>query len=96
LFHELPIEIRRQVVDEAFRVLKSNGFMGFVDSVQNEDAKDLGWALEQFPVDFHEPFYKNYTQNPMEGLMHYKGFRKIEKDQGFFAKAVLGQKSLDN
>ena len=72
--------------------------MGFVDSVQKEDAneRNLDWALEQFPVDFHEPFYKNYTQNPMEGLMHYRGFQKIKKDQGFFAKAVLGQKPLDH
>ncbi|KYG63143.1 ubiquinone/menaquinone biosynthesis protein [Bdellovibrio bacteriovorus] len=96
LFHELPLEIRRQVVEESFRVLKAGGHMGFVDSVQKEDAKDLDWALEQFPVDFHEPFYKNYTQNPMEGLMHYRGFSHIKKDQGFFAKAVLGQKPLDH
>lgn len=96
LFHELPIEIRRQVVDESFRVLKAGGHMGFVDSVQKEDAKDLEWALEQFPVDFHEPFYKNYTQNPMEGLMRYRGFLHIKKEQGFFAKAVLGQKPLDH
>lgn len=96
LFHELPIEIRRQVVEESFRVLKPGGHMGLVDSVQKEDAKDLEWALSQFPVDFHEPFYQNYTQNPMEGLMHYRGFVKIHKEQGFFSKAVLGQKPLDH
>ncbi len=68
--------------------------MAFVDSVQKEDAKEFEWALEQFPVDFHEPFYKNYVMNPMEGLMLYRGFTKIHKDRGFFAKAVIGEKPL--
>lgn len=92
LFHELPLEVRRQVISEAFRVLKKGGFVGLVDSVQKEDAKNLTWALEQFPVDFHEPFYKNYTMNPMEGIMLNQGFGKLTKDRGFLAKALLGQK----
>ncbi|MGZ3771356.1 MAG: methyltransferase domain-containing protein [Bdellovibrio sp.] len=96
LFHELPIEIRRQAIGEAFRVLKEGGYVGLVDSVQKEDARHLEWALEQFPVDFHEPFYENYIMNPMEGLMSYKGFTKIKKDQGFFAKAVLGKKPFSS
>lgn len=92
LFHELPLEVRRQVVAESFRVLKSGGHLGLVDSVQKEDCGEFSWALEQFPVDFHEPFYKNYTMNPMEGLLSYQGFTEISKNQGFFAKALLGQK----
>jgi ubiquinone/menaquinone biosynthesis C-methylase UbiE len=86
LFHELPLEIRRRVVSETFRVLKPGGAMGMVDSVQNEDAKDFKWALEQFPQDFHEPFFKNYVMNPMEGLMMYQGFENIVKNQGFLSK----------
>lgn len=96
LFHELPIEIRRQAVSEAFRVLKQGGYLGFVDSVQKEDARNFGWALEQFPVDFHEPYFENYIMNPMEGLMTYRGFTKIKKDQGFFAKAVIGKKPFSS
>lgn len=96
LFHELPLEVRRQVVGEGFRVLKDGGLLGFVDSVQKEDAKGLEWALEQFPVDFHEPFYKNYTMNPMEGLLMYRGFQNIKKDLGFFSKAVVGQKPFSS
>lgn len=96
LFHELPIEIRRQAVSEAFRVLKEGGLLGFVDSVQKEDTRDFEWALDQFPVDFHEPFYENYTMNPMEGLMTYRGFVKIQKEQGFFSKAVVGKKPFSS
>lgn len=92
LFHEVPIEVRRKIVTEGYRVLKPSGFYGFVDSIQNEDKKSFEWALKQFPVDFHEPFYKNYLQNPMEGILSHRGFINIKSDFGFLAKAVGGQK----
>lgn len=92
LFHELPIEERRRAVSEAYRVLKPGGFFGLVDSVQLEDKRDFEWALKQFPVDFHEPFYKNYLQNPMEGVMKNQGFEDIRSEIGFFSKAVGGRK----
>lgn len=95
LFHELPHEIRRQAIREGFRVLKPGGCYGLVDSLQKEDTRDFEWALEQFPVDFHEPFYKNYTQNPMEGLLNAAGFTDLRKDQGFFAKALLARKPAE-
>ena len=96
LFHELPLEIRKRVVAESFRVLKAGGWMGLVDSVQKEDTKDFSWALEQFPVDFHEPFYKNYTQNPMEGLLAFRGFTELKKDIGFFSKSLLAKKPISS
>jgi ubiquinone/menaquinone biosynthesis C-methylase UbiE len=90
LFHELPYEERKKVLSEAARVLKPGGFCGLVDSLQNEDRREFDWALEQFPVDFHEPFYKNYLQNPMEGLLQEAGFAQIDRKVGFFSKAVFG------
>jgi ubiquinone/menaquinone biosynthesis C-methylase UbiE len=92
LFHELPLEIRRQALTEGLRVLKPGGFYGFVDSVQKEDAREFEWALERFPVDFHEPFFKNYLMNPMEGLMIHTGFKDVKAVRGFFSKAVVGRK----
>lgn len=92
LYHELPRSIRQKNLEEIMRVLKPGGLVGIVDSLQNEDAQELGWALQQFPVDFHEPFYKNYVENPMEGLLQKAGFQGIEKDCGFFAKALLAKK----
>lgn len=93
LFHELPLSVRRQVIAEGLRVLKSGGVYGLVDALQNEDGHDFAWALQQFPVDFHEPFFKNYVQNSMEGLLQYQGFVNIEKQIGFLSKAVLAEKS---
>ncbi|MFM6930396.1 MAG: class I SAM-dependent methyltransferase [Bdellovibrio sp.] len=92
LFHELPAEVRQAAVAEGMRVLKPGGYYGLVDSVQKEEAQGLEWALEQFPVDFHEPFYKNYSLHPVEDLLAVQGFTGVRKDRGFFSKAVLAQK----
>lgn len=88
LFHELPMIERKKVIAEAKRVLKPKGFMGHVDSIQNHDAQHFKFALEQFPVSFHEPFYKNYIQNPLEKLVIDAGFKKIKSERGFFSKVV--------
>ncbi|MEZ0390759.1 MAG: class I SAM-dependent methyltransferase [Pseudobdellovibrionaceae bacterium] len=93
LFHEIPLEERRKTVAEGLRVLKDGGFYGFVDSIQLEDRKDFEWALRQFPVDFHEPFYKNYIQNSMEGILKNAGLQDVKTDVGFFSKAVGGKKT---
>ena len=79
------------MLKESWRVLKPKGVMGFIDSVQKSDTQFL-WALKQFPVDFHEPFYKNYTEHNMAELIKKAGFSKIQKDLGFFAKALLAKK----
>lgn len=92
LFHELPLEIRRRVLQESFRVLKPGGILGFIDSVQKHDAKHLAWALEQFPRDFHEPFYKNYLEHSMETLIGETGFEILSHQRGFFSKAILARK----
>lgn len=91
LFHELPLKVREQVLKESFRVLKTKGLLGFLDSVQKSDTQFL-WALKQFPVDFHEPFYKNYTEHDMSALIENAGFSKIQKDIGLFAKALVAKK----
>ncbi len=92
LFHELPFEIRKQVLSECMRVTKSNGFIGMVDSIQKNDDAEFQWALKQFPVDFHEPFYKNYVSHPMEDLMSAVGLKRINSQPGFLSKAVSGVK----
>jgi ubiquinone/menaquinone biosynthesis C-methylase UbiE len=93
LFHELPLEVRKKVLQESHRVLKPGGFFGFVDSMQKKDAKDFQWALRRFPMDFHEPFFKNYIEHDMEGLLQEAEFSAVASDLGFFSKAVLAKKS---
>jgi len=92
MFHELPPDVRLKVIQESSRVLKPGGFMAMVDSVQLRDFEDAKSALEQFPVDFHEPFYKNYIENQIEDLFEANGFRVLKANRGFLSKAVVAQK----
>lgn len=93
LFHELPLEIRKKVIAEAYRLLKPEGYFGFVDSIQKADAEHFGWALDRFPVEFHEPFFKNYVENDMAELLKAASFEIESAERGFFSKAVLARKA---
>jgi ubiquinone/menaquinone biosynthesis C-methylase UbiE len=93
LFHELPAEVRDKVVAEGMRVLKPGGLFALVDSVQLKDFEDAKTALEQFPVDFHEPFFKHYINHPMEEVLEKNGFQFVKTGKGFLSKVVIGQKA---
>jgi ubiquinone/menaquinone biosynthesis C-methylase UbiE len=92
LFHELPIEAREAMVREGWRVLKTGGFYGFVDSLQLGDNEALDEPLKRFPVDFHEPFYRHYIENPMESILEEAGLTAIETATGFFSKVCTAMK----
>ena len=93
VFHELPRTERKAVMEESLRVLKPGGFIGAVDSLQLGDNADFDGALEQFPRDFHEPFYTDYIKNPTEALFAELGLEGIETALGFFSKAVSARKA---
>lgn len=95
LFHELPLKVRKTSLLEMNRVLKPGGFLGVLDSLQLNDVPTLNWGLEQFPKDFHEPFYKNYLVNPMETLIKEAGVQDIQSRYGFLSKALYGSKASD-
>lgn len=90
LFHELPKEERRRVLEESKRVLKKGGFFGAIDSIQIGDKKSLDEILERFPVDFHEPFYKSYVDTPMRDLIADLGFTDYQERLGFLSKTMWG------
>lgn len=92
LFHELPLNARLQVLNEGMRVLKDNGFLGLVDSIQKDDKKEFNPLLEGFPKNFHEPFYKNYIQTPMEDLVQKLSNLPIETERGFLSKVIWTKK----
>lgn len=93
LFHELPLKIRQQVIAEKFRVLKKGGLLLLADSIQLGDDPDLEWALKEFPLDFHEPFYKNYIQNNLADLLAEQGLGQITSETHFLTK-VMGARKL--
>ncbi|MFZ3231622.1 MAG: class I SAM-dependent methyltransferase [Pseudobdellovibrio sp.] len=92
LFHELPENIRKEVIQASKEVLKKSGFFGLVDSLQKNDDENFEWALKQFPMDFHEPFFKNYVDHPLEFLLDELGLKNVQSEVGFLSKAVSGVK----
>ncbi len=66
LFHEVPRTVREEILARGVHHLKRGGRMVHIDSLQMGDREEFDWALVQFPKDFHEPFYKNYVNTPME------------------------------
>ncbi|MCM0605924.1 MAG: class I SAM-dependent methyltransferase [Xanthomonadaceae bacterium] len=93
LFHEMPLEVRKQVLKESLRVLKPGGIFAAVDSTQYHDRKEFNVFLEQFPIEYHEPFYRNYCENPMEDMLREAPFADVQSRSAFFAKAMSGIKS---
>lgn len=88
LFHELPPKIRIQAIQEMFRILRPKGLLILVDSIQENEVPEYHWALESFPKDYHEPFYKSYVQWKITETLMDTGFVEIKTERGFFSKCV--------
>lgn len=86
LYHELPMDARNDVIAEGKRVLKKDGFFGLVDSLQTGDNALFDELLENFPENFHEPFYRNYIEHPMKGLLKESKLREVRENYGMFSK----------
>jgi ubiquinone/menaquinone biosynthesis C-methylase UbiE len=92
LYHELPLEARQAVLKESARVLKPGGYFGFVDSLQKGDTLEFNSMLDAFPVSFHEPFYSNYSETPMEPLLREAGLSDVRSGTGFVSKFAYATK----
>lgn len=88
LFHELPKPARERVIQEMERVKKSDGVGVIADAIQKGDNPMLAWALERFPMSYHEPFFKNYQQYLLEDMIENISDTSTQTAQGFFTKAV--------
>lgn len=90
LFHELPSNVRLELMKEAVRVTKKGGVIAILDSLQLGDRPEFDWALKRFPIDFHEPFYKAYTQDPMgDWPKKIEGLELVECSYHFLGKACV-------
>jgi ubiquinone/menaquinone biosynthesis C-methylase UbiE len=92
LFHELPLPVRRAVLAESRRVLKPGGFLGALDSIQKGDRPALEPLITRFPANYHEPFYRNYLEHPLEGLVAADGLSEPKTDFGGLSKVVWARK----
>ena len=92
LFHELPQAVREKVLKESHRVLKKGGIVGVCDSLQKDDVPKLNKVLENFPIDYHEPFYKGYTIWNTNSSLNEIGFKDIRSDFKLLSKYWVAEK----
>jgi ubiquinone/menaquinone biosynthesis C-methylase UbiE len=92
LFHELPPAVRRTVASEIARVLKPGGLLVFIDSLQMGDKPGWDGLLEAFPERFHEPYYRHYTVDDLDGLFSEAGLMAQEFWLAFMSKVMVRRK----
>ena len=93
LFHELPPEVRRRVTAEMARVLKPGGLLVFIDSLQMGDRPGYDSLLELFPVRFHEPYYRHYAIDDLDGVFRDVGLDAVEHATAFLSKRMVRRKA---
>jgi ubiquinone/menaquinone biosynthesis C-methylase UbiE len=89
LFHELPADVRRQVTAEVARVLKPGGLFVFMDSLQMGDKPSWDGMLEAFPYRFHEPYYRHYTTDDLDGMFSAAGLLVRSQTLPFLSKLMV-------
>eukprot|EP01024_Parvocaulis_polyphysoides_P051197 TRINITY_DN5028_c1_g1_i2.p1 TRINITY_DN5028_c1_g1~~TRINITY_DN5028_c1_g1_i2.p1 ORF type:complete len:359 (+),score=23.96 TRINITY_DN5028_c1_g1_i2:146-1078(+) len=61
LFHEIPLDVRNQVMKEFARVLRPGGILILADSIQLGDRPAMDNSIGTFG-DFNEPHYRSYIE----------------------------------
>lgn len=92
LFHELPPDVRRTVAAEMARVLKPGGMLVFIDSLQMGDRPAYDGMLEAFPHRFHEPYFRHYAIDDLNGLFDATGLTAVATFPAFLAKVMVRRK----
>ncbi len=92
LFHELPPSVRQRVIDEAFRVTQPGGVFVICDSMQAIDSPDFVPMMENFPVMFHEPYYRHYIHDDLVERLQSAGFERITTQNHFVSKYWIAHK----
>lgn len=88
LLHELPKEIRAQVLAEMARVAKPGGLVVIVDSLQKGDHPPWDGLLDLFPHYFHEPYYADYVTGSLEGWSAAAGLAPVSSENAFLSKVA--------
>jgi len=89
LLHELPAKVRAAVAAEMARVLKPDGRVVIVDSLQAADRPEWAGLLELFPHYFHEPYYAEYASSDLAGLFARAGLKLVETRLAFLSRVMV-------
>jgi ubiquinone/menaquinone biosynthesis C-methylase UbiE len=95
LFHELPSNARRAVLRECLRVLRPGGLLVLEDSAQLVESPELGFALENFAREFHEPFYRDYIRDDLAAAAQEVGFEVDRTEAHHVSKVVVARRPAD-
>lgn len=86
LLHELPSDVRQSALKEMARVLKPDGLVVIVDSMQKGDHPDWDGLLDLFPHYFHEPYYAEYATGSLETWATNAGLQPLATERAFLSK----------
>ena len=84
--------MRRQVTAEIARVLKPGGLFVFLDSLQMGDKPGWDGLLEAFPHRFHEPYYRHYAIDDLDGMFAAAGLAPGSMSTPFLSKLMVRRK----
>ena len=88
LLHELPKAIREQAVADMKRVVKPDGLVVIVDSIQKGDHPGWDGLLDLFPHYFHEPYYAEYANGRLEAWGEAAGLKVVATERAFLSKVA--------
>ncbi|MEM9272562.1 MAG: class I SAM-dependent methyltransferase [Cyanobacteria bacterium P01_F01_bin.143] len=92
LFHELPPKARQRVINECFRVTKPGGICIICDALQKGDCAEFQPMLDNFPITFHEPYFKHYSTDNLDERLEKAGFENIRIETHFASKYWFAHK----
>lgn len=95
VFHELPPKVRRGAFREFARVLKPGGRLVLVDSLQRGDASDYEGALDLFPQNYHEPYFRSYLDEDFPAIAGGYGLTHVRDSRAFVSKVMVFNKQGD-
>jgi hypothetical protein len=81
------------VTAEIARVLKPGGLFVFIDSVQLGDKPGWDGLLEVFPARFHEPYYRHYAIDDLDGMFAAAGLSPVQSWVAFLSKVMVRRKT---
>jgi len=94
LFHELPRDARKNVLNECFRLLEPGGTLILADSIQIDDSPKFTPIMENFHKIFHEPYYRDYIIDDIHLRLEESGFSSISSESHFMTKVWEAKKPV--
>ncbi|HYD06126.1 MAG TPA: class I SAM-dependent methyltransferase [Reyranella sp.] len=88
LMHELPADVRLAVLKEMARVLRPDGLVVIIDSIQRGDHPPWEGLLDLFPHYFHEPYYAEYANGSLDAWAADAGLSPVASERAFLSKVA--------